>query len=70
VKPTVNVGLEYYGSTGAISNFLPLGEQQHLLFPSLDVFFSQNLMMNFGIGFSLTGVAEKLVPKMRVGYRW
>jgi hypothetical protein len=66
----VNVGLEYYGSTGAIADPLPIGQQQHLFFPSLDVYFSENLMMNFGIGFSATGVNEKLIPKMRIGYRF
>lgn len=70
VKPKLNAGLEYYGSTGPITNMLPLGEQQHLLFPSLDIFFSEKAMINLGVGFSLTGVGEKLIPKLRLGYRF
>jgi hypothetical protein len=68
--PKLNVGLEYYGSLGAIPDFLPGRDQQHLFFPSADVFLSQNLMMNLGVGFSATGVGEKLIPKVRVGYRF
>lgn len=70
LKPKVNVGLEYYGSLGPITNMLPISEQQHLLFPSLDIFFSKNMMINLGVGFSMTGVDEKLIPKMRLGYRF
>jgi len=70
VNPKLNVGLEYYGSTGPITNALPIGEQQHLLFPSLDIFFTDNTMINLGVGFSLTEVGEKLIPKMRIGYRF
>lgn len=70
VNPKLNVGLEYYGSTGSITDPLPAGEQQHLLFPSLDIFLSEKTMINLGVGFSLTGVNEKLIPKMRVGYRF
>jgi hypothetical protein len=69
-KPSLNVGLEYYGSTGAITNPLPRGDQQHLLFPSLDIFFTKDVMINLGVGFSLTGVSEKLIPKMRLGYQF
>lgn len=70
LTPKFNAGLEYYGSTGPITDLLPIGEQQHLLFPSLDIFFTENLMINLGVGFSLTGVNEKFIPKMRLGYRW
>jgi hypothetical protein len=70
VTPKLNAGLEYYGSTGPITDVLPIGQQQHLLFPSLDIFFSEHAMINVGVGFSLTGVGEKLIPKMRLGYRF
>lgn len=63
-------GIEYYGSLGPVSDFLPLGQQQHLLFPSLDLYLTEKMMLNLGIGFSLTGVGEKLIPKMRLGYRF
>lgn len=70
VSSKLNVGMEYYGSIGPFTDVLPLGEQQHLLFPSLDLFFSPDAMINLGVGFSLTGVGEKLIPKMRIGYRF
>jgi hypothetical protein len=70
ITPKVNAGLEYYGSTGAITDPLPAGDQQHLFFPSLDIYFTQNMMINLGVGFSATGVGEKLIPKMRLGYRF
>jgi hypothetical protein len=70
LHPKLNVGLEYYGSIGPLTDVLPIGEQQHLFFPSLDIFFSENAMINLGVGFSATGVGEKLIPKMRLGYRF
>jgi len=67
---TVATGIEYYGSMGQVTDFLPLGEQQHLLFPSFDLYLTEKMMINLGVGFSLTGVGEKLIPKMRLGYRF
>ena len=62
LKPRrLNVGVEYYGSVGPITGFLPGGEQVHLLFPSADIFFTPRVMLNLGVGFGLTGAGERLI---------
>lgn len=69
-KNRSSVGFEYYGSTGPITNFRRLGEQVHILFPSADVYFTENTMINFGVGLGLTGTGERLIFKSRLGYRF
>lgn len=69
-KDKLNVGLEYYGSTGPLTGFRPVREQVHLLFPSADVYFSEHLMLNLGVGFGATSAGERLILKSRLGYRF
>lgn len=69
-KNRSSIGLEYYGSTGPFTNFHRFGDQVHLLFPSADIYFSKNTMVNFGVGFGLTGAGERLIWKSRLGYRF
>src|SRR5712692_1403471 len=69
-KDWFNVGLEYYGATGPITGFHRLGEQVHIIVPSADIFFNEHTMVNLGVGFGLTGTGERLILKMRLGYRF
>lgn len=69
-KDWVNVGMEYYGSTGPITGFHPVGEQVHILVPSADLYFSNNAMINLGAGFGLTKAGERVILKMRLGWRF
>lgn len=63
----LDVSLEYYGSTGAIGDFLPANEQVHQLFPGGDFKLSENIVWNFGIGVGMTDAGNRLVYKTRVG---
>ena len=63
----LDLSLEYYGSTGAIGDFLPANEQVHQLFPGGDVKLSENIVWNFGIGVGMTDAGNRLVYKTRVG---
>ena len=63
----LDVSLEYYGSTGAIGDFLPANEQVHQLFPGGDLKLSENIVWNFGIGVGMTDAGNRLVYKTRVG---
>lgn len=63
----LDVSLEYYGSTGAIGDFLPTNEQVHQLFPGGDLKLSENVVWNFGIGVGMTDAGNRLVYKTRVG---
>ncbi len=69
-KSGTSIGMEYYGSTGPLTNFHRIGEQVHILFPSADIYFTQNTMINFGVGFGLTHSGERLILKSRLGYRF
>jgi hypothetical protein len=69
-KDQLNLGVEYYGSTGPMLNFSPIGEQVHILFPSADIFFNPDTMINLAVGFGLTNAGETQILKMRLGYRF
>ena len=69
-KSGTSIGMEYYGSTGPLTSFHRIGEQVHILFPSADIYFSQNTMINLGVGFGLTHSGERLIFKSRLGYRF
>ena len=66
--PGFAVGLEYYASLGSVSSFLPLAEQEHYLFETLDVLAWHGVELNLGVGEGLTGASNKLVVKTVVGY--
>ncbi len=61
------VGLEYYGELGEIGHFLPLQEQQHMLFVVTD-FKLGKFDIDFGIGYGLTPGSDRLIAKAIIGY--
>ncbi len=65
-----NVGLEYYGSLGAIGHFDRLEDQQHQLFPVIDLDFSEDWEFNFGVGIGLTKGTDDLMLKLILGRRF
>lgn len=69
VSKKVTLGVEYYGSMGYISGFDPLPEQEHFLFPSVDLNVSPDWEINFGVGFGLTHASDPLIFKMILGRR-
>jgi hypothetical protein len=63
-------GLEYYGSVGPATDFLPTHLQQHQLFPAIDLNLSPKWEVNFGLGVGITGSTDHLIAKMILGYRF
>ena len=63
-------GLEYYGSTGPITGFLPFNQQQHQFFPAVDLNVSPKWEINFGLGVGVTRSTDHLIAKMILGYRF
>ena len=63
-------GLEYYGSAGPVTGFLPLNEQQHQIFPAIDLNLSPKWEINFGLGVGVTRATDHLIAKMILGYRF
>lgn len=66
----ISAGVEYYGSLGPLSGFLPLREQQQQIFPVIDLNLGPKWEFNFGVGFGLTPATDRLIVKMILGYRF
>ncbi len=63
-------GLEYYGSTGSITGFDPLRDQQQQFFPTIDLNVSPDWEFNFGVGVGATRSTDHLILKCIVGRRF
>jgi len=63
-------GIEYYGSVGPATDFAPISEQQHQVFPVIDLNLSPKWEVNFGLGVGLTKSTDHLIAKMILGYRF
>jgi len=70
VTPTVAVGLEYYGALGPVSHFDRAHDQQHQLFPVIDLDLGPQWEFNAGVGVALTPSTDRLIIKMILGYRF
>jgi len=70
VTKKVALGVEYYGSLGPIGNFSPPDEQEHQVFPTIDLNLSPDWEFNFGVGFGLTQGTDKLIVKLILGRRF
>ncbi|MBI3550993.1 MAG: hypothetical protein HY077_00620 [Elusimicrobia bacterium] len=65
----VALGLEYYGGIGPVENPSPLSEQQHQLYPVIDLNFSEDWEFNAGAGFGLNRATDSLTLKLILGRR-
>jgi hypothetical protein len=63
-------GFEYYGSVGPATEFAQLNQQQHQIFPTIDLNLSPNWEVNFGLGVGVTRSTDHLIAKMILGYRF
>lgn len=63
-------GFEYYGSTGPITGFDPLYEQEHQIFPTIDLDISPVWEINFGVGIGMTRSTDHLIIKGILGRRF
>ena len=63
-------GIEYYGSLGPATEFAPISEQQHQIFPVIDLDVSPKWEINFGLGVGVTRSTDHLIAKMILGYRF
>jgi hypothetical protein len=70
ITPTVSGGLEYYGALGPLTGFDRLTEQQHQLFPVVDLNLGPQWECNAGVGIGLTRSTDPLLVKLILGYRF
>jgi hypothetical protein len=70
VAPKVALGLEYYGTLGPVSGFDPVRQQQHQIFPVIDLDLGPRWEFNAGVGIGLTPATDRLIVKLILGYRF
>jgi hypothetical protein len=66
----IAVGIEYYSSLGQLTHFDDWSQQQHQIFPTIDLNLSPDWEFNFGVGFGLTRSTDDLVVKLILGRRF
>ena len=70
LTPKIAGGLEYYGSVGPVTGFDPVAQQQHQIFPTVDLNLAPQWEINFGVGVGVTRSTDHLIAKMILGYRF
>ena len=63
-------GFEYYGALGPVSNFDPISQQSHQIFPTIDLNLSPDWEFNFGAGVDVTNSSDHLIVKCIIGRRF
>lgn len=66
----ISPGVEYYSSLGRVTQLDNFGEQQHQIFPVIDLNLSPDWEINFGVGIGLNHSTDHLLIKMIVGRRF
>lgn len=66
----VSAGVEYYGSLGPVTHLSPGVQQQHQIFPAVDLDVSPDWEINFGVGWGLTRTTDRLVIKLILGWKF
>ena len=66
----VSSGLEYYGALGPVTGFDAVSQQQHQIFPTIDLNVSPKWEINFGLGVGVTRSTDHLIGKLILGYRF
>ena len=70
ITPRIAGGFEYYASLGQLSGFDPYNQQQHMIFPVVDLDLAPEWEFNFGVGFGLTESTDHLIVKLILGRRF
>lgn len=63
-------GFEYYGTTGTLERMATSADQQHMLYPTIDLFVSNDWEFNAGYGVPLSGSGDRNILKVIVGRRF
>ena len=66
----VAIGAEYYGNTGTLTRMAPSAQQQHMLYPTVDLFLGEDWEFNAGYGIQVAGSGDKNILKVIVGRRF
>jgi hypothetical protein len=69
MQQKVGLGFEYYSMLGTVRKIVPAKEQEHLIGPMLDLYFSSNWEFNSGYLFGLTPGSNHGIFKLVLGRR-
>ena len=53
-----------------MTGFDAVSQQQHQIFPAIDLNIAPQWEINFGLGVGVTGATDHLIAKMILGYRF
>ena len=70
IRKKVGVGIEYYSALGTFKKILAGSEQEHLLGPMIDLYFSPKWEFNSGYLFGLTRDSNHGIFKLLIGRRF
>jgi hypothetical protein len=70
VTSRIAVGLEYYGALGPLTGFDRARDQQHQIFPVIDLNLGPRWEFNLGVGFGLTRSTDSVTVKLILGRRF
>ena len=63
-------GFEYYGAVGPLNGLFTIRDQEHQIYPAIDVDFGPQWEFNFGVGVGMTQSTDHLIVKMILGRRF
>ena len=69
ITKAIAFGFEYYGAFGPLSGLSAYEQQQHQIFPAIDLNLSPEWEFNFGVGKGFTTATDGLIFKIILGRR-
>jgi hypothetical protein len=70
LKKYLSVGVEYYADYGPVKDLYSFRYQQQQFFPTVDLNFSPDWELNFGVGIGVTASTDDWIYKANVGRRF
>ena len=69
IQQKFGIGFEYYSSLGTFRDILPVGQQEHLIGPMIDLYTDPKWEFNGGMLFGLTDNSNQQILKILIGRR-
>jgi hypothetical protein len=70
VTPVIDLGIEDYADYGPLDHFNEIDQQQHQIFPTIDLNIAPEWEINAGVGVGLTPTTDHLIAKLILGRRF
>ena len=70
VNTKIDLGAEYYGSTGPLFNSPSVQNQEHMIYAALDLNLHPDWEFNLGTGWGLTNSTDGMIIKLILGHKF